>query len=50
MIAPNLTSRFVHPDALMLTCIVGWGGHYSVPAVEPPDHFFEDEDAFGEIH
>jgi hypothetical protein len=26
------------------------GGHYSVPAVEPPDHFSEDEDAFGEIH
>lgn len=26
------------------------GGHYSVPAVEPPDHFSEDEDTFGDIH
>ena len=26
MIAPSLTSRFVHPDVQMLTCIAGWGG------------------------
>ena len=26
------------------------GGRYSVPAVDPPDHFFEDEDTSGEIH
>ena len=26
------------------------GGHYSVPAIESPDHFSEDEDMFSEIH
>ena len=32
------------------------GGHYSVPAVEPPDnfsepdHLSEDDDTFGDIH
>ena len=26
------------------------GGRYSVPAIEPPDHFSEDEDTFSEIH
>jgi hypothetical protein len=26
MIAPSLTSLFVHPDVQMLTCIAGWVG------------------------
>ncbi|MAA76784.1 MAG: DNA gyrase inhibitor YacG [Rhodobiaceae bacterium] len=26
------------------------GGYYTVPAVEPPDHYSEDEDTFGEIY
>ena len=25
-------------------------GHYSVPVIEPPDHFLEDEGTFSEIH